>query len=77
MATIYLGPSVLTAIALPPLRWMGGVPTMPIGQSKKIDKGMIPKVQSCLRALEAGTRKAHIIDGRIRHSLLLELAHAW
>lgn len=38
-----------------------------------IDKGMIPKVQSCLRALDAGTRKAHIIDGRIPHSLLLEI----
>jgi len=38
-----------------------------------IDKGMIPKVQSCLRALDSGTRKAHIIDGRIPHSLLLEI----
>ncbi|MBP7934021.1 MAG: acetylglutamate kinase [Phycisphaerae bacterium] len=40
---------------------------------KIIDKGMIPKVEACLRALEAGTRKAHIIDGRIPHSLLLEI----
>lgn len=38
-----------------------------------IDKGMIPKVQACLRALDAGSRKAHIIDGRIPHSLLLEM----
>lgn len=38
-----------------------------------IDRGMIPKVESCLRALEAGSSKAHIIDGRIRHSLLLEI----
>lgn len=38
-----------------------------------IDKGMIPKVQACLRALEAGSRKAHVIDGRIPHSLLLEI----
>ncbi len=38
-----------------------------------IDRGMIPKVQACLRALEAGCRKAHIIDGRIPHSLLLEI----
>lgn len=38
-----------------------------------IDKGMLPKVQACLRALDAGTRKAHIIDGRIPHSLLLEI----
>jgi len=38
-----------------------------------IGRGMIPKVEACLRALEAGTRKAHIIDGRIPHSLLLEI----
>ena len=38
-----------------------------------IDKGMIPKVEACLRALDAGTQKAHIIDGRIPHSLLLEI----
>ena len=38
-----------------------------------IDKGMIPKVQACLKALQAGSRKAHVIDGRIPHSLLLEI----
>jgi len=38
-----------------------------------IDKGMIPKVEACLHALDAGARKAHIIDGRIAHSLLLEI----
>jgi acetylglutamate kinase len=38
-----------------------------------IDKGMIPKVEACLRTLDAGSRKAHIIDGRIPHSLLLEI----
>jgi len=38
-----------------------------------IDKGMLPKVQACLRALDAGCSKAHIIDGRIPHSLLLEI----
>ena len=38
-----------------------------------IDRGMLPKVQSCLRALEAGAQKAHIVDGRISHSLLLEI----
>ncbi len=35
--------------------------------------GMIPKIKSCLRALEGGVKKAHIIDGRIPHSVLLEL----
>jgi acetylglutamate kinase len=41
---------------------------------KGIIKGsMIPKVKACLRALDGGLEKAHIIDGRVKHSLLLEL----
>lgn len=42
-------------------------------QQGVIDKGMIPKVEACLASLEAGVRKTHIIDGRLRHSLLLEM----
>ena len=38
-----------------------------------IDTGMIPKVQACLETLDQGVGKVHIIDGRIRHSLLLEV----
>jgi acetylglutamate kinase len=38
-----------------------------------IDEGMIPKVEACLEGLRAGVRKTHIIDGRLRHSLLLEI----
>lgn len=38
-----------------------------------IDQGMIPKVEACLASLEAGVGKVHIIDGRVRHSLLLEI----
>ncbi len=34
---------------------------------------MLPKVEACITALEAGVGKAHIIDGRIEHSLLLEI----
>ena len=34
---------------------------------------MIPKVQACLETLDKGVRKIHIIDGRLRHSLLLEI----
>jgi len=41
--------------------------------SGAIDAGMIPKVQSCLKTLADGVRKIHIIDGRLRHSLLLEV----
>lgn len=39
----------------------------------KIDGGMIPKVEACIRALEAGVARTHIIDGRAMHSLLLEI----
>ena len=35
--------------------------------------GMIPKVQSCVRAVRHGVRRSHILDGRIAHVLLLEL----
>ncbi len=38
-----------------------------------IDEGMIPKVEACLDGLRGGVKKTHIIDGRIRHSLLLEI----
>jgi acetylglutamate kinase len=41
--------------------------------SGTVDSGMIPKVQACLETLERGVRKVHIIDGRLRHSLLLEV----
>jgi acetylglutamate kinase len=38
-----------------------------------IEKGMIPKVEACLETLGRGIRKIHIIDGRERHALLLEI----
>jgi acetylglutamate kinase len=38
-----------------------------------ISGGMIPKVRCCLQALKEGVGKAHIIDGRIRHAILLEV----
>ena len=42
-------------------------------RSGVIEGGMIPKVEACLRALEAGANKAHIIDGRLAHSIILEI----
>lgn len=42
-------------------------------ESGAIEAGMIPKVQACLETLEQGVGKIHIIDGRLRHSLLLEV----
>lgn len=38
-----------------------------------IHGGMVPKVDACMEAIVGGVKKAHIIDGRIEHSILLEL----
>ncbi len=38
-----------------------------------ISDGMLPKISSAVAALESGTKKIHMIDGRIKHSLLLEI----
>ena len=39
----------------------------------RIAGGMIPKVEACIKALESGVPRTHIIDGRSMHSLLLEI----
>lgn len=55
------------------------ISTLTVSEAKKMIKagkiagGMIPKVESCLRALAGGAKKTHIIDGRQIHSLLLEV----
>lgn len=38
-----------------------------------LDAGMVPKMEACLRAVGGGVRRAHVIDGRTPHSMLLEL----
>lgn len=42
-------------------------------ESGAVEAGMIPKVEACLDTIDRGVRKVHIIDGRLRHSLLLEI----
>lgn len=42
-------------------------------KSGVITSGMLPKVKACLEALDGGVKKTHIIDGRINHSILLEI----
>ncbi|RXK13317.1 acetylglutamate kinase [Halarcobacter mediterraneus] len=42
-------------------------------ENETIAGGMIPKVDSCIDAIYNGVNKAHIIDGRVEHSILLEL----
>ncbi len=39
----------------------------------RLDSGMAPKMEACLRAVRGGVERAHIIDGRVSHSLLLEV----
>ncbi|MCX5848317.1 MAG: acetylglutamate kinase [Deltaproteobacteria bacterium] len=38
-----------------------------------IEGGMFPKIKCCLKALKGGVKKAHIIDGRLKHAVLLEI----
>jgi len=42
-------------------------------KKKVINEGMLPKVHACLTALQGGVQKAHIIDGRVPHAVLLEI----
>jgi acetylglutamate kinase len=55
------------------------ISSLPINQAKgliksrKIQKGMIPKVDSAVQALEGGVSKVHFLNGNHTHSLLLEL----
>lgn len=39
----------------------------------KLSAGMLPKVRGCVEAIEAGVERAHILDGRVEHALLLEI----
>mgnify|MGYP001075030080 CR=1 FL=1 len=38
-----------------------------------VEGGMYPKVKCCLKALKGGVKKAHIVDGRLKHAILLEV----
>ncbi len=57
----------------------GFISALTAGEAKEyiksgvISGGMIPKVEACLRAISGGANKAHIIDGRLPHSIILEL----
>jgi len=53
--------------------------TLTINKTEELKKdgtivgGMVPKVDACIEALRGGVKKAHIIDGRLEHSILLEI----
>jgi acetylglutamate kinase len=38
-----------------------------------VEGGMFPKIKCCLNALNGGVKKTHIIDGRLKHAILLEI----
>ena len=38
-----------------------------------LQSGMIPKMEACLRAVDGGVQRAHVIDGRVPHCVLLEV----
>lgn len=42
-------------------------------KSGQADRGMIPKLEACITAIEGGVERAHLIDGRVPHSLLIEI----
>jgi acetylglutamate kinase len=55
------------------------VPTLSAEEAREmitagvIDGGMIPKIECCIEALRGGVQQAHVIDGRVKHALLLEV----
>ena len=42
-------------------------------ESGSVSSGMLPKLESCIAAIEAGVERVHILDGRVQHALLLEI----
>jgi acetylglutamate kinase len=53
--------------------------TLRVNQARKmiqdgvVGSGMIPKVECCINALKGGVEKTHILDGRVKHAVLLEI----
>ena len=38
-----------------------------------LESGMVPKMEACLRAVSGGVARAHVVDGRVAHSVLMEV----
>lgn len=55
------------------VRTMDGEKVLQFIESGTIAGGMYPKVKCCLKALRGGVKKAHIVDGRLKHAILLEI----
>ena len=66
----------LFRVATDPSTLISAVTTDELGlllSDGSVTAGMIPKVRSCLEAVKAGVGRAHILDGRVAHALLLEI----
>ena len=61
------------AISLTPKRCKAFSPVIPKANVNSLSDGMIPKLKNCIDAIEEGVNRVHILDGRIPHSLLLEI----
>jgi len=57
--------SLISTVRLDEIEWLV--------EQGVVSGGMLPKIKSCIEALEAGVRKVHMIDGRMFHSLLMEM----
>lgn len=55
------------------ISWLNAEKAAELIAAGKISGGMIPKVEACLDTVRHGVKKVHIVDGRLRHSLLLEV----
>jgi len=55
------------------IKTLGIEETNSLKSNGTISGGMVPKVDACIEALRGGVKKAHIIDGRVEHSILLEI----
>jgi len=42
-------------------------------QTGAVDRGMIPKLEACITAVDGGVERAHLIDGRTPHAILIEV----
>jgi acetylglutamate kinase len=57
--------SLIARIVAPDLRTLVG--------SGSVSSGMLPKLESCIKAIESGVERVHMLDGRVQHALLLEI----
>ena len=55
------------------IRQLSGEDAARLIEGGAIRDGMIPKTQCCIEALKQGVRSAHVVDGRTRHAILLEM----